>query len=106
MMNRILQSIVAVVLTVALCACDAIDSMQNGFAHSSAVSAELEKSVGLKSFVGFNWNNGFLTQVTVTFEGVPENRSLQEITQLSRAAVLKEFKQEPKKIVVAFMLSP
>jgi hypothetical protein len=53
-----LRSIILVALAVAINGCDAVDSMRNGFKHSQAVSAELEKSLGLKSFVGFNWNNG------------------------------------------------
>jgi hypothetical protein len=94
-----------VALLAALAGCDAIDTVQKGFAHSQAVSAELEKSVGLKSSVGFNWNNGSLNSVTVTFEGIPAERSLKEIGAATRAAVLKEFKQEPKQIVVAFSLN-
>ena len=89
-------------LLVLLAACDAIDTMRDGFQHSQAVSAELEKSIGLKSFVGFNWNNGSLTSVTVTFQGLPAERSLKDIAAASRAAVLKEFKQEPRQIIVAF----
>jgi len=57
-------------LTIGLClallaGCAPIDSLREGFTHSQAVSARLEKSVGLKSFVGFNWNIGSLTTVNV-----------------------------------------
>ena len=90
-------------LLVALAGCDMVDTLKEGMAHSQAVSSELEKSVGLKSFVGFNWNNGSLSSVTVTFQGLPE-RPLKEIGAATRAAVLKEFRQEPKRIVVAFSL--
>ena len=91
--------------TLALAGCDAVDSMRNGFQHSEAVSAELEKSLGTKSFVGFNWNNGSLTSVNVTFQGIPNNHALPEIIEISRQAVLKEFKQEPKQIIVSFAIS-
>jgi hypothetical protein len=97
-------SLVLVALT--MTGCDAVDSMRNGFEHSQAVSAQLEKSLGLKSFVGFHWNNGVLTSVTITFDEVPQDRSLPEITDLCREAVLKEFKQEPKKIIVSFSITP
>jgi hypothetical protein len=56
--------------------------------------------------VGFNWSNGFLTSVTVTFDGVPKDKSLVEISEASRSAVLKEFKQQPKQIVVSFAITP
>ena len=88
-----------------LCGCDAVDTMKEGFAHSQAVSAELEKSIGLKSYVGFNWNNGSLTSVNVTFEGIPKDKSLPEIGEAAKTAVLKQFKQEPKQIVVAFTIA-
>lgn len=101
-----LGGVLFVVLALAINGCDAVDSMRNGFEHSQAVSAALEKSLGLKSFVGFNWNNGSLSSVTVAFDGLPTDRSLQEISEATRSAVLREFKQEPKKIVVSFSISP
>jgi hypothetical protein len=100
------SALALVFATLALAACDAIDSMRNGFEHSQAVSAELENSLGLKSFVGFNWNNGSLTSVNVTFQGVPKDRPLPELIEISRQAVLKEFKQEPKQLIVAFAITP
>ena len=86
--------------------CDAADTMKSGFEHSTAVSADLERSVGAKSFVGFNWNNGSLTHVTVTFETIPKGKSLEKIAELSRGAVLKHFKQAPQQIIVGFTISP
>jgi hypothetical protein len=91
-------------LSLSLWGCDAVDSVKEGFAHSQAVSAELEKSLGLKSFVGFNWNNGSLTAVTITFDGIPKDRSLSEISETATRAVLNEFKQEPTLIVVSFTI--
>jgi hypothetical protein len=93
-------------LTYALAACDAVDSLQDGLKHAQAASTELEKSVGLKSFVGFNWTNGILNSVTVTFQGVPTDRPVSEIAELASAAVLKEFKQRPRQIVIGFAITP
>lgn len=97
---------VSFLVAVAAAGCDAYDSVKEGFAHSQAISTELEKSLGTKTFVGFNWNNGTLNAVTVTFDGVPKGRTLQEIADVSRAAVLKEFKQTPEQIVIAFSFKP
>ena len=88
-----------------LCSCDAVDTMKEGFSHSEAVSAKLERSLGLKSQVGFSSNNGVLSSVTITFDGVPTTPALPELVSKSREAVLAEFKQTPKAIVVAFSIS-
>jgi hypothetical protein len=85
-----------------LMACDAIDTMKNGFSHAQDVSAKLETSLGLKSQVGFNWSNGKLMSVTVTFVGVPDKPTLPEISALAKKAVIAEFKQAPRSLVVAF----
>ena len=95
-----------VVLIAAIAACDAVDTMKEGFAHSQAVSARLEKTVGLKPFVGFNWSNGSLTSVSVTFEGMPKDASLSDIAAESRQAIAAEFKQAPKQIVIGFSIEP
>ena len=85
--------------------CDAVDTMKSGFEHATAVSTDLEKSIGVEPFVGFNWSNGSLAQVTITFETIPEGKSLEDIVRLSRGAVQKHFNQTPKQIVVAFSIS-
>ena len=88
----------------ALAGCNPIESMKEGFAHSQAVSQNLEKSLGLKSAVGFNWQNGTLASVNVTFRGLPANASLAEIAAKSKEAVISEFKQTPKQVVIAFAI--
>lgn len=93
-------------LMTALAGCDAVSTMKDGFEQSQAVAADLEKMTGTKPFVGFNWQNGFLGSVTVTFEGMPQNRTLPEIAELSRGAIKRQFKQEPKQIVVGFSIKP
>lgn len=92
----------AALLALALAACDAVDSVKEGWAHSQAVSASLEKSVGLKPGVGFNWSNGTLDSVTVTFEGIPPNVPLSDIADKARQAITAEFKQAPTQVVIAF----
>lgn len=93
-------------LIVTITACDAVDSMKEGFAHSQAVSDKLEKTVGLKSFVGFEWNNGSLTSVTVTFQGLPPDGALSDISVKAKQAIAAEFKQTPKQILISFSIEP
>ena len=92
-------------VSVLVCGCDAVDTRKEGVGHSQAVSTTLENTLGLKSRVGFNWNNGVLSSVTVTFDGVPTTPSLPELVSKSREAVLAEFKQAPNAIVVAFSVA-
>ena len=86
--------------------CNAADTLKRGLEHSKAVSAQLETSVGVKSQVGFNWNNGALAVVTVQFDGMPEKQTLPEIADLCRDAVKKEFKQTPQHLIVSFAIAP
>jgi len=107
MRKNIVPMLIALSFTaLVLFGCDAVDSMQHGFEHSQAVSEKIEKTLGVKSFVGFHWNNGSLTSVNVTFNKVPAEHSLSEIIDLSKEAVIGEFKQEPKEIIIAFTVKP
>jgi hypothetical protein len=65
----------------------------------------LQKSLGTKTQVSFNWNKGSLTAVRATFD-VPSNHPLREIVKLSHDAVLAEFQQQPKEILIAFSIRP
>ena len=79
--------------------------MTQGWQQSQAVAADLEQSVGSKPFVGFNWRNGVLASITINFEGIPKQKTLAEIADLSRASVKSHFKQQPNQIVVGFAIA-
>lgn len=100
------RAFAAIATMCALTACGMVDTMTDGFKHSKAVSAELDKTLGLKSFVGFNWHNGNLTSVNVTFQGIPANANLTDIADKAKVAVVNEFKQTPKQVVIAFTIEP
>ncbi|MCW0380074.1 hypothetical protein NB697_002920 [Xanthomonas sacchari] len=93
---RLLCAPVLLVLT----ACGAVDTVKNAYAHSREMAADLEKSVGSKPAVGFNWPNGSLVQVTVNFQCVP-HKPLAQIVQLGKASVATPFEQAPGNGVVA-----
>ncbi|HAT32472.1 MAG TPA: hypothetical protein DCW29_16970 [Janthinobacterium sp.] len=97
-----MRAFIIAVCIFALGGCNVVDTLREGFTHSRAVSAKLETTLGLKSFVGFNSMSGTLTSVTVTFDGLPEKASLLEISAASRQAMLSELKQVPQKIVISF----
>lgn len=89
-----------------LSGCDAASTLKEGMAQSQAVASDLEKSVGSKPYVGFNWNNGTLTSITVNFEGIPGDKPVTEIADLARSAIKRQFKQEPRQIVLGFSIKP
>ena len=101
MRRRVLS---AIPIALALAACGPVDTLKEGFAHSQAVSESLEKTLGAKPFVGFNWSNGVLESVSVTFQGIPANVTLPDIVAKSREAIATEFKQAPSQVVVSFAL--
>ena len=93
------------VFAAGLAACDAVNTVTEGFKHASAVESDLEESTGLKPQVGFNCSNGRLVSVTVTFPSIYEAKPLRELAERIRASVSKQFKQTPDNIVLAFSLA-
>ena len=93
-----------VALALALAGCDLINTTKDAFKTAQATEDDLEASTGLKPSVGFNWTNGRLTQVTVTYPRLVEGKPIPELVEAVRAAVHKEFKQEPEKIVLGFVV--
>jgi hypothetical protein len=84
--------------------CDVVSTLTNGFNYARAVEADLAASTGAKPEVGFNWSNGRLTRVTVTFPRMIESRPLADLAQTVRHAVADHFKQTPGDIVLGFSL--
>jgi hypothetical protein len=93
-----------VIVAISLTACDAVNTVTEGFKHASAVEKDLEESTGVKPRVGFNWSNGRLASVTVVFPTVYDAKPLRELAGTIRASVSKEFQQTPEDLVVAFSL--
>jgi hypothetical protein len=91
-------------LAIGLAACGVVSTLVDGFKFAKAVEADLQEVTGIKPAVGFNWNNGRLVSVTVTFPRLYEAKPLGELAESARVAVTKEFKQAPENIVLAFTL--
>jgi hypothetical protein len=94
----------ALLFALTLSACDAVNTMTEGTSHARAVESDLEKATGVKPRVGFNWNNGRLTSVTVQYPSLIESTRLSELAKTVRASVTTQFKQTPENIVLAFGL--
>jgi hypothetical protein len=94
----------ALVFALTLAACDAVNTVTEGSAHARAVESDLEKSTGVKPRVGFNWNNGRLTSVTVQYPEIVQSPPLSDLAKAVRSSVETQFKQTPETIVLAFVL--
>ncbi|WP_245334925.1 hypothetical protein [Bradyrhizobium mercantei] len=86
--------------------CGLVDAVFDGFKHAKAVENDLFAMVGVKPAVAFNWHNGRLTSVTVTFPNLLQDKPLQQLADAARTAVGKEFKQRADDVVLAFSLGP
>jgi hypothetical protein len=87
-----------------LAACGVVGTFVDGIKYARAVEEDLEQATGLKPAVGFNFNNGRLQSVTVTFPHLYDAKPARELAEAIRATVQKEFKQTPENIVLAFAL--
>lgn len=99
---RRMLAITSVVL--AISGCDLVDTMNQSLEYSRAVSRSIESKTGLKSEVGFEWQTGSLTSVTVNFVEMPEKHTIQELSAISKQAILTEFKQKPEHVVLTFVI--
>jgi hypothetical protein len=97
--------VAALIFVLTLAACNAVDTMKEGFKHAHAVESDLEGSTGVRPQVGFNWHNGRLASVTVQYPRLIESRPLNDLAESARAAIGREFKQTPENIVLAFSLT-
>jgi hypothetical protein len=100
-----LRIAIALVFALALTACDAVNTVSEGMKHVKAVEADLEASTGVRPQVGFNWSNGRLVSVTVTYPRLLDSKPLNELAAAARDAIGKEFKQKAEHIVLAFAVS-
>jgi hypothetical protein len=100
-----MQKIIAIIiLATSLAACGIISTFVNGFKYAEAVAVDLEQATGLKPGVGFNWHNGRLVRVTVTFPKLYDAKPVRELADVVRTSVRKQFKQAPEDIELGFSL--
>jgi hypothetical protein len=101
---KIHKVMASVALAASLAGCGAVDLISSGLSYAKAVETDLKEATGVKPEVGFNWHNGSLQSVTVTFPRVYAGKPLGELADTVRAVVAKDFKQTPDTIVLAFEL--
>jgi len=101
---NIRKALTIIALAAALAGCGVAEMMSNGMAHAEAVETDLMEATGVKPDVGFNWKNGSLRSVTVTFPGNYAGKPLGELADTVRTVVAKEFKETPDTILLTFAL--
>ena len=74
-------------LGLALAGCDVINSAKDTFKNATATAEDLEASTGVKPTVGFNWTNGRLVQVTVTYPQLLDGKPMPELVEAARTAI-------------------
>lgn len=94
--------VVLAALSIALGGCNVVNAVKEGMEQSEAAASSIEKQVGVKPDVGFNFQNGAFTAATIVFNSVP-SASLPELEKISRKAVVASFKSEPERLVVSFV---
>jgi len=98
------KAIVIGVCACALAACDAANTVIDGFKEARSVEDALEKFSGTRPAVSFNWSNGRLLLVSVEFPRLPPTQSFDATAAATRAAVAQNFKQTPDKLVLGFAI--
>lgn len=104
-MRLLTTALLTALLAAALSGCGAMGTLTDGLKHAQEVANDLERSVGSKPQVGFNWSNGVLARVSVTFDRVPAGRSAEQIAALVQSSVGTRFEQKPRHLILGFDLA-
>jgi len=107
-MTRLVAIRFAALLAVGLglAACGVISTLVEGWRYAKAVEADLEAATRVRPSVGFNWSNGRLLTVTVTYPALYERKPLAALAEIVRKSVESHFQQKPEDIVLSFLLGP
>src|SRR3954467_2806779 len=99
------RAIAIVVLAAGLGGCGQFGKLMDGIKYVHAVESDLEQMTGVKPQVGFNWNNGRLRSVTVTFPRIFNANPVIELSDKVGAVVEKNFRAALDAIVLGFVLA-
>ena len=84
-----------------LVGCNAVSDMTGMFEKQELVQKAIKEKYGLQSQVGWNINNGVLTQVTVAFDAEEvRDKKVSELEAAAKEAVALSFKSTPRMLNV------
>ena len=98
-----MRLIIALTLMVSLLlvGCNAVSDMKGMFEKQELVQKAIKEKYGLQSQVGWNINNGVLTQVTVAFDAEEvRDKKVSELEAAAKEAVASSFKSTPRMLNV------
>jgi len=99
-----MRLIFSALVLITLAGCHAFDTLTDGVKHSQEVAADMESAIGTKPAVGFNWSNGSLTSVSISFTGVPPKASPEQIAEVGKRSIATRFEQAPQQVVISFIV--
>ena len=105
-MAKVAKALAVLALGFGLASCDAIKTLWTSSTEARATADALEKSLGVKPQVGFNWTNGKLVTVTAAFPRPFADKSMDEVAEKTRSAVTANFHQTPAHIMLQFEIGP
>ncbi len=103
-MNRILFYLILIFL---LSGCDAVQDLKGMFEKQELVQTFIKKKYGWESQVGFNINNGILTQVTLILNADEvRNERVSRLEAIAKQVISKTFKRKPQTIYIQIVSVP
>jgi len=93
---RLITTLVFLV-SLLLIGCNTVSDMKGMFEKQELVQKAIKEKYGLQSQVGWNINNGVLTQVTVAFDAEEvRDKKVSELEAAAKDAVASSFKSTPR----------
>ena len=104
LMSRRIFLALAIVLLVG---CDAVDDMRGMFEKQELAQVAIKEKYGWDSQLGFNINNGILTQVTVVLDANDvREETVDNLEKIAKEVVSNVFKSKPKAIYIQIASIP
>jgi hypothetical protein len=98
--------VVLVLMALALAACDPLSSFAEVQSQSARAGEALEREFGSKPQIAWKVHNGSLAYVAVTYElGAVKSVAAGELSERTRAIILKHFEDQPRHLTVGVSVS-
>lgn len=103
-MNKLLIVVLAMVM---LAGCDTVDDMKGMFEKQKLAQTAIKEKYGWDSQLGFNINNGKLTQVTVVLSAREvRGETVENLENMAKEVVGEVFKSQPQAIYIQIASIP
>ena len=103
--SLVLAFVVVAAMLTSLAGCDMFDAAEvlaESKKHEGPIADEIERAVGKRPSV-VSVDRHDLLIVTVSFSEPPPSTPVPELEAVSRTAIVREFKHEPKSLTISFV---